>query len=523
MANWAQGLASGLETGYRMGELYQRGAERRRLQEAAQATPQELQGYTAEQGAQLEAAAKSGLYDIGMKQDEAGNFQGYTVTPKAAPDMQGLVAPGQVSEMYGQRYEGQLTPERVTGLRMGRMADIVSETDPIKAQQLRAQQAEQEYQAQARPIALKTAGLNLEEAERKGAAATRKQQFESWYSENPKASFNDIMTQAKTMGMGLGEIKDAAANITGISKAQFDETELQLKNLVKGKNLDQLLEAHKTSDLLDPGSHFERVMGKNGQMTINRVDSATGKVIQANVFSGNENEVLGYLNKAAVSPEAIVDYTMNLQKAKVAMGKDQATAEYYQSRKGLDKMGAAQYFTGADGNTYAAVPKMGPQGLSFETVRVNPEGIKLSRPGAEGAGMKPEKAPEAGTRFTIGGKPAMADGYGGFIDVKGVLPDERTDFLKKSGVPENLIGQLPWNAAGTQVGFGGKAYDIRNPADVKQLSKDYEKSGKAGITLDEESKRSYNIQQRIRALGGEQPSPYDDPEVWAHYRRQQRQ
>jgi hypothetical protein len=137
--------------------------------------------------------------------------------------------------------------------------------------------------------------------------------------------------------------------------------------------------------------------------------------------------------------------------------------------------------------------------------------------------MKPEKAPEAGTRFTIGGKPAMADGYGGFIDVKGVLPDERTDFLKKSGVPENLIGQLPWNAAGTQVGFGGKAYDIRNPADVKQLSKDYEKSGKAGITLDEESKRSYNIQQRIRALGGEQPSPYDDPEVWAHYRRQQRQ
>ena len=52
MANWARGLASGLETGYRLGEVMQRGAERRALREAATAQPEVMQGYTAEQGAQ---------------------------------------------------------------------------------------------------------------------------------------------------------------------------------------------------------------------------------------------------------------------------------------------------------------------------------------------------------------------------------------------------------------------------------------------------------------------------------------
>jgi hypothetical protein len=335
MGNWAKGLAAGLETGYRMGEMYQKGAERRALQEAATATPEQFQGYTTEQGAQLEAAAKSGLYDIGMKTDEAGNFQGYTVTPKASPEMQGLVAPGQVSEMYGQRYAGTLAPEQVQGLRMGRMADVVAETDPIRAQQLRAQQAEQEFQAKYRPMQLESAGLALSKGKREEAAAGRMQEFQTWQSENPNASFADIVGKTKALGMNLSEQKEAASSVTGIAKAQFDNAELELKNLVKGKNLDQLLTAHRTSDLLDPGSHFEKRLGAGGKVSLDRVDTASGKVIQSGVFSGNENEVLGFLHKAAVSPEAIVDYTMNLEKNRVAIEKDSQLTEQSRAYTGF--------------------------------------------------------------------------------------------------------------------------------------------------------------------------------------------
>lgn len=329
MANWARGLAAGLETGYRMGDIYQRGAERRALQEAATATPEQLQGYTAEQGAQLEAAAKSGLYDIGMKTDESGNFQGYTVTPKASPEMQGLVAPGQVSEMYGQRYAGTLSPERIQSLRTGRMADVLAETDPVRAQQLRAQQAEQEFQAQYRPLQLESAGLKLEGERAEAADRKRMGDFQTWLEEDPTRgqNFQAVAAKARELGMTPKQQYEVASSLTGIDEAEFKAGEARIRKMVQGQGLDGLLKLHKESNDLDPGSHFEKTVGKDGRITLNRVDSATGKIIQPNVFSGKEDEVVGYLNKAARDPAAIVDYTMNLRKTQVGIEKDVAATE----------------------------------------------------------------------------------------------------------------------------------------------------------------------------------------------------
>lgn len=329
MANWARGLAAGLETGYRLGEMYQKGAERRALQEAATATPEQLQGYTSEQGAQLEAAAKSGLYDIGMKTDEAGNFQGYTVTPKASPEMQGLVAPGQVTEMYGQRYEGTLSPERVRGLRMGRMADVLAETDPVRAEQLRAAQAEQEYLAQARPMQLESAGLELRGKRADAEDRQRMVDFQAWMQEDPTRgqNFQAVAAKARELGMSIDQQFKVASNLTGIDEAEFKAGQARIRKLTQGQGLDGLLKLHKDSNDLDPGSHFEKTVGKDGRITLNRVDTATGQIIQPNVFSGKEDEVVGYLNKAAMDPATIVDYTMTLQKNKAAIAAQEAATE----------------------------------------------------------------------------------------------------------------------------------------------------------------------------------------------------
>lgn len=328
MANWAKGLAAGLETGYRMGEMYQKGAERRALQEAAQATPEMLQGYTAEQGAELEAAAKSGLYDIGMRQDAQGNFQGYTVTPKASPEMQGLVAPGQVSEMYGQRYAGTLAPEQVQGLRMGRMADIVAETDPIKAQQMKAAQAEQEYLAKSRPMQLESAGLQLEGARADAADRKRMTDFQSWVQEDPARgqNFQAVAAKARELGMSTKQQYEIASSLTGIDEAEFKANQNAIRKQLQGKDLNGALAAHKDSDLITPGSHYEVVRGKNGQVSLNNVDTATGKIIQANIFSGTEAEALGYLNKAAMDPASIVDYTLNLRSKNASIAASEASA-----------------------------------------------------------------------------------------------------------------------------------------------------------------------------------------------------
>lgn len=333
MANWAKGLAAGLDTGYRLGEIMQRGAERNALREAAQAKPEELQGYTAEQGAQLEAAAKSGLYDIGMKTDDAGNFQGYTLTPKASPEMQGLMAPGQVSEMYGQRYAGTLSPEKVQGLRTGRMADIVDETDPIRAQLLRAQQAEQEFQAQYRPMQLESTSLQLGRGRREEAAAGRVDAFTAWAQENPDQArdFNAVRAKATELRMTPEEQFKVASNLTGIDEAEFKASQSRIRKMVQGQGLDGLLKLHKDSNDLDPGSHFEAVRGRDGTVSLNRVDTATGKVIQPNVFAGKEAEVVGYLNKAAMDPATIVDYTMNVEKTRAAIRASNASAAAHEA------------------------------------------------------------------------------------------------------------------------------------------------------------------------------------------------
>lgn len=76
---------------------------------------------------------------------------------------------------------------------------------------------------------------------------------------------------------------------------------------------------------------------------------------------------------------------LNNQRAEIGLRQQQvgAMADYYRNRTGMERMGSAQYFQGEDGNQYAAIPTMGKDGLTFQTVRVNPEGIKLGgKPGA---------------------------------------------------------------------------------------------------------------------------------------------
>jgi len=188
-----------------------------------------------------------------------------------------------------------------------------------------------------------------------------------------------------------------------------------------------------------------------------------------------------------------------------------AEAAYYQNRGQLDKMGATQYFTGSDGNMYASTPVFGKQGLQFETTQVNPNNIKLQKPGTEGKDMKPGKVEEEGNKATIGGKLHIADGNGNWIPADGngkpigILPSDRTKALEKAGIPKNLVPQIPWNTNGTEVMFGGKAYDVKNPDDLKELKADYKRLGANTIAVEEEQKKIPGRNTGLLSFG----QPYD--------------
>ena len=354
MANWARGLAAGLETGYRMGDIYQRGAERRALQEAA--TEQAQQQYTPEMGTELERIAglttqnaqgetvpqyqlttQPGSVNYGLSQynPETG---GYDVvrTGAGASAQPYQIAPQQFS-MYGKTYNEQLTPERERGLRMERMAGVVAESDPIRAEQLRALSAEQDFQAKYRPMQLESAGLKLEGERAEAADRKRMGDFQTWLQEDPTRgqNFQAVAAKARELGMSTKQQYEIASNLTGIDKAEFEASQSSIRKLLQGKDLNGALAAHKDSDLITPGSHYEVVRGKNGQVSLNNVDTATGKIIQANIFSGTEAEALGYLNKAAMDPASVVDYTLQLQKSKAAIMQAEASARASDATVGL--------------------------------------------------------------------------------------------------------------------------------------------------------------------------------------------
>lgn len=107
------------------------------MSRVASAKPEEFQGYTEEQGAQLRAAAESGQYDIGMKTAEDGSFAGYSVTPKSDPSQSGTIAMQGVTDFLGQRTAGSMSEGQRDRARQMAMAGVLEKYDPQAGMKMR--------------------------------------------------------------------------------------------------------------------------------------------------------------------------------------------------------------------------------------------------------------------------------------------------------------------------------------------------------------------------------------------------
>lgn len=212
-----------------------------------------------------------------------------------------------------------------------------------------------------------------------------------------------------------------------------------------------------------------------------------------------------------------------------------AKGQYYRDRGAMDRMGSAQYFTGQDGNTYASIPTMGKGGLQFETVQVNPQGIKLNKMGGQGLG-KPVDVKEEGTKVMMDGRLMYADGLGGYVPADargnpaGYMPSQRPGLMKQHGIPDNLQGRLQWSSDGTGLRFGNREYDPRSSEDMKALVRDARDYDVMDQRIAESNRYRMNPPREGGLAFGPKityqpdpraPSIYAGPEEWAAYRAQQ--
>jgi hypothetical protein len=337
------GFAAGFQAG---SQVVERALQRRKEEELqkglakAYAQPESFSDYTPAQQQQIQGLQASGAYDVEAVPSAEGQAPTLRYVPRQGLDLQGdmpggpiEVTPQQVQRYGGQTVAGQFNPEVLQGLQMREAARVLGASgDPVRASQLQADALRIEREAKEAPLRFK--GLeqqvalgaeSVNRAQRENQAAVRMDTFNAWQAQNPTADYKAIANKTRELGMSVDEQFKVASNLTGLKESSLKNNELAIKEMVQGKSLDQLSQMHKDNELLDPGSHFEVLRSKNGQVTLQRVDSATGKAMGGPTFTGSEAEATRYLFQAATSPETIVDFTTNLEKTKAAIAASKAT------------------------------------------------------------------------------------------------------------------------------------------------------------------------------------------------------
>jgi hypothetical protein len=525
------GFAAGFQTGAQAVErgikLREEEQLKQQLAEAYKA-PTSYTDYTPAQQEQIRGLQTSGAYDVQAVPGAEGATPTLRYTPKQGLDLQGdvpggpiEVAPQQVQRYGGQTVAGQFDPMVLQGLQAREAARAVGASgDPIRAAQLQADALRMEREAKMFPLqeqALRTqiglGDVQLTAAQRAEKLNTGNQNAQdalaAMRANNEPINSQSLAQLAKTHGADYNTLLSSELNQMGYNEKTYA---LEIKNLSRGwskavlggapainKFLTDKFDPDKsdniTPELVQTKAGF---VVKYGNKILNEYGTHKDlNTLAAQVHGMINDDPLGTLKTLASVRASNAAAELHTAEIGLIPGKKalyDAQASYYSTRGQMDKMGATQYFNGADGNMYASTPVFGKNGLTFETTQVNPNNVKLQKPGTEGKDMKPGKVADEGEKATINGQLRIADGLGNWVPAGsngkplGVLPTERSKFLEKAGLPTNLVPQVPWNTDGTEVMFGGKAYDVKNPADIKQLKADYKRLGANTIAVEEEQK-----------------------------------
>jgi hypothetical protein len=390
-----------MRAGIDIGRAYNEGVERKRLEGIRTAAPEMSQGYTAEQGQQLEAMASAINPETGRPyyNVQVGQGGNYSVTPDfteaqtprtgmdtgsqygvANVELQptGLGRAGvaaqpipfnqqRVTDFLGRRFEGELTPDRIEAMRSRAMAEGLS--DPRQRQAALAEATRAEREAEEAPLRqealrtqvaagklgltkaeqdIETGALTLEQQKRTAAELQRGSDFAAFAAERPDATVAELKDAAfKQFKFTPKQWQDTVTTRLGIENAEMDSFKNNIKKKLQGKSLAQIGSIYNSDPDFDDKSDLAIVPGKGGAVTLNFIDKATNTITSSQSFK-NEALATEYLNKQATEPETIGSWMMNLRKAEstieaqgAAADKDRALGDRYrrdgETEKGLSK------------------------------------------------------------------------------------------------------------------------------------------------------------------------------------------
>ena len=423
------------------------------LRNIANATVQTDTGFTPQQGADLEAAAASGQYDVNYDQAKGG----YTVTPKAGGET-GVVSPGQRYSFMGVLQDKEFTQPQQDRMRMAGMADVLAYGDPVKAMQLRlmANQSDmqevqkraaeqqidlagkQEERAQAaHQIGMQRDKLSLDKAKEEAARTERIKAFHTAVLDLRKQGQNPNIQQMRKIaadnGLDDGDLFTIATQFTGLNKAQTEEESASrlrgFDDAFQKGGLDGVRKLYDDSALFDNGRKMEiKRDKKSGTVTI--LDGGNP------IFTGKgDTEAAAFMRRQLTDPVGAVSFAYEVQKYQSGLKKDAADIRHSDAAAGASRASSEQ--TKAETNYMKAHgAKMGTTSGKEDAVKVTPDqlgGAYLAQPGGrvdrvDSKGMvstilnpKTPNSPSAGTSGPSVGEVRVINGQKARWDGKGWL------------------------------------------------------------------------------------------------------
>lgn len=289
------------------------------------------------------------------------------------------------------------------------------------------------------------------------------------------------------------------------------------------------------------------LMELNPQRAFDMMAQVNKDLAVAVAADNNMNVSLANASNDVVSKKG----TLANQRAKLGIDREEldvkralanAQARYYDGRTTMEKMGSAEYFTGNDGNTYAAIPTRDKNGrVTFENVRVNPDNVKLTQVGKGAGPSKPVEAPAQGKIMLRDGKRYITDGLGNEIELNargkplGVMPEDRDNYIAKTlGMTPVMAKELEFSKDGRfiLVRKHDVEYDTQDPEDMKRI-KDDMKAFTAQDPVDYENRMLLGRRPTPTGFGPRitfpppraegDPGIYASPEARAAFRAKQQQ
>jgi methylphosphotriester-DNA--protein-cysteine methyltransferase len=269
--------------------------------------------------------------------------------PVVQPRLEGLTREELVRTLRPDQYEylgkqfAQMPTEaqQRSGL-MNRYAQILSEYDPIEGEKFRSMARAEDRAQETFDLTKQLSKLQIDQAARTGridAEVDKASQIvQDTLATNPTATPAQLVDAVrKNTRLPPDKLNSFVASVAGIDEADLkfmnNSVERSLRKV--GGSIDGLLKEFNDNPLFDPSTNVNRVVGKDGKVTLNFVSADDPNKVLSTYSFKNDLEARDFLINSARNPGQQAEWMSKMRA-------QEAQARYYEGRADYYERGGGQ-------------------------------------------------------------------------------------------------------------------------------------------------------------------------------------